>query len=131
MEQITIRLRRNSKILPENRSQYESLFPIEEITIKYPELDNDSLPHSPPVLKRTDTDGYYCVKRAAPFNLICRLENGSVTTLEEALQQEIKFFLDKDYSISTYNGIEYVTMRTDNIIESLLKAYEDIKEYGI
>ena len=79
-------------------------------------------PSSPPVLRSTNTDGYYCRKRAATTMLKELVESG--LTLEQALQEKCRFFLERPGGTEQYNGIYYVSQECERCIEALLIAYK-------
>jgi hypothetical protein len=119
-EQITeqMTLRRKSNNPPQNRADWETNYTIETFTT----VITFTMPPPLPTLQRTDTDGYYCRKRAAGMMLEELIETG--LTLEQALQEKCRFFLERPGGTERYNETDYVSQDCALCIEALLTAYE-------
>jgi hypothetical protein len=116
--EITNTLRVKGEVIPRNRGEWEEHYPFKTFTT----FMSDEPPRSPPVLKRTDTEGYYCRKRCS-VPMILEIESSEKISLEEALQKKIFYFLERKEQI-IHKGVSYVSQDDSSIIESLLDAYE-------
>jgi len=116
-------LRRKPNTYPMNPEEYNQMCPEENITITV----DMSLPLDLPplMLTRTDTDGYYCMKRGAIHLLKEGLAAG--LSLGESLQRQIQFFIERDGGTENYNDRAYISQYADEIIMSLLRAYEQLR----
>lgn len=113
-------LRRRPAVYPMSPDEYEQMCPEEDITVAV------VMTFAPPLtLVRTDTDGYYCMKRDA----IPLLEEGmsSGLSLGESLQRQIKFFIERDGGTEIHNNIAYISQNADEVIQSLLQAYKKLQ----
>ena len=117
---ITNTLRVKGEVIPGNRGEWEEHYPFKTFTT----FMSDEPPRSPPVLKRSDTEGYYCRKRLA-VPMILDIESSEKISLEEALKKKIRYFLERKEQI-IHKGISYVSQDDSFVIESLLDAYEFI-----
>lgn len=112
--------RRKSQEPPRNRADWETNYMIETFTYVYEmSLEPPSLPL---ILRNSDTEGYYCKKHAAIQMLEMLMETG--LTLDQALQEKCRFFLERPGGTERYNGINYVSEECALCIEALLTAYE-------
>jgi hypothetical protein len=116
--EITNTLRVKGSVIPTSRSELEELFPYKTFTTI---LSNEP-PKTLPVLRHTDTEGYYCKKRAA-IPMILEIEESEKISLEEALKKKISYFLERKGSI-VHDGVSYISEDNSTIIESLIDAYE-------
>ena len=117
---IELTLRRKSQDPPRNRAEWETNYMIETFNYVY-EMPVEP-PPTPLTLRNSDSEGYYCRKRAAGQMLEILMATG--LTLEQALQEKCRFFLERPGGTERYNGTNYVSQDCALCIEALLTAYE-------
>ena len=115
-EQIT--RRRKSRYPPRNQADWETNYMIETFNVVF------DFSGPPPILtlQPSDTEGYYGKKRAARQMLEDLM--ATYSTLEQALQEKCRFFLERPGGTERYNGTDYVSQDCAECIEALLTAYE-------
>ena len=116
---VELTLREKSDFIPRSLQEFNEKFPLKTFIVNIPEKE-----YKIPILKRTDTEGYYCRKRCAA-TMILEIESEEKVSLEDALYKKISYFLNRNKPL-IYNEKLFISNEDSLIIESLFVAYENI-----